>query len=112
MYGQNADEGSAQYLSDERSFHSDQVDGEYNEDNMKDHRQSPSPRYSNKNSNLKMNLSASECILRIKDLKDGYQNLTRKVIELREDGSQYFHQEFAANVQTYASNRKSKADLA
>ena len=31
---------------------------------------------------------------------------------MREDGSQYFHQEFSQNVQTYASNHKSKTDLA
>lgn len=59
-----------------------------------------------------MKLSASECQLQIRNLRDDYQNLTRKVIELREDGSQYFHQEFSENVKTYASNRKSKADLA
>ena len=54
---------------------------------MKESGKSPSPRYTEKDMNQKMNLSTSECMLKIRNLRDDYQNLTRKVIELREDGS-------------------------
>ena len=65
----------------------DQVDEDFIEDAMKESGKSPSPRYTEKDMNQKMNLSTSECMLKIRNLRDDYQNLTRKVIELREDGS-------------------------
>ena len=32
--------------------------------------------------------------MKIRDLRDGYQDLTKRVIEVQEDGKSYFHHEF------------------
>ena len=41
-----------------------------------------------------LNLTPSLCQLQIRNLRDGYQDLAKKVIEVQEDGKSYFHQEF------------------
>lgn len=71
---------------------------------------SPSPK--KKQPAGQLELSPSDCQLHIRTLRDDYQTLTRKVIDLREDGGQYFHQEFAENVQSYAKNEQSRTNLA
>lgn len=68
--------------------------------------------YGNNKKRQPLELSPSVCQLHIRSLRDGYQDLTKKVIAVREDGGQYFHQEFAENVQTLAASPESRVRLA
>ena len=54
----------------------------------------------------KPDLTTSMCQDQIAKLRDGYQDLNKKVINVQEDGKGYFHQEFTSKVAALNSSKK------